>query len=382
MVENCMVVNNNNAIRKDVDTLEQQTKVTQTIDNYNLLTNPLTFQAWTNYSTLTQTNWILDKSNNSIQKAHGTQDDTIQVDYSTLPQLEHKIITGIEIITDITIEDTSGVFNGMYPKINSIEVGDGTTYSAIIKDEDGRLNSSTLITEDYVNVKYGGKNNLWGYNSGDLDNIVNNKLFSIRFNVDLSTSGKTLIFKNTYIKFYFDNFFQTESEAVANRLDLIQYSFLNTSNSLFTLEVDNGYLYEEYYSADVPSFAIIDGNLVAEGNNLPNFKFENGYLYVGDPENCELTLTLPTTATTSDTVNIEVLFTNDSGLAVEGETVSISYSDGSNPETYEINTNSSGVATKSTQFFNTGDIEITASFNGDNYFNKKTVKKTITITGA
>src|SRR5574344_3166669 len=109
MVENCMVVNNNNAIRKDVDTLEQQTKVTQTIDNYNLLTNPLTFQAWTNYSTLTQTNWILDKSNNSIQKAHGTQDDTIQVDYSTLPQLEHKIITGIESITDITIEDTSGV---------------------------------------------------------------------------------------------------------------------------------------------------------------------------------------------------------------------------------------------------------------------------------
>lgn len=368
-----------NIFRKDIDSIEKETKVTQTIDNYNIMDNPLKLQVWTANSGVEHTGWIISESNNSCEKTHGLQSDLINVYFSTLPYLEHKILTGVEIVTDINLLDGGGIFNGVYPIVNSIGVGDGTYFYSINQSEDKTVTSSTPITENLSQVKFGGSTSLWGYSNGGLDSIIKNGNFTIQFNVDLSSTGKSIEFKNTYIKFYFSNFFESESKAVANRLDLIQYSFLNTSNSLFTLNIEDGYLYEEYYSADVPTFTIQDKMLIAEGNNIPDLKFDSstGILYVGSPEECTIDFIGEGGKVATD-VTFGIKFTNASGLPVQGESVKITYTDQATPSDYV--TDSQGEVLITDTFISPLTVDVNVEFKGDDNFNAKTITGKLTIT--
>lgn len=365
--------------RQDIDTLEKQRKVTQTLDNYNIMDSPLTLQVWTANTKVEHTGWVISEADNSCEKAHGVQTDVINVYFSTLPYLEHKIVKGIEIVTDINLVDGDGVFNGMYPLINSVGVGDGTYFYNINKSEQKEVVSGTPIKESLSGISFGNSTELWSYTDGYIDKLINNNQLCIQFNVDVSTTGKKIQFKNTFIKFYFENFFESESKAVANRLDLIQYSFLNTSNSLFTLNIENGYLYEEYYSADVPSFTIQDGYLIAEGNNIPDLKFDSstGILYVGSPEDCTLEF-IGSGGKVGDTIEYGVKFSNLSGLPVQGEKVSIT--DDDRNVTVEYTTNSQGKVLISDTFVSAKNVKVTIDFNGDDNFNAKSITGNLTIT--
>lgn len=400
--------------QRQIDTLEQETKVTQTIDDYNILQSPYTVNVW-NYKdptsnetpTYEYTNWIRNTGLNSITGLHGVETDLIHITFPAIKPLEHKLITRIDIVTDIIVEKDVNVDYDNYPSINNVGIGIKDTYNTIQlstgKNVGVRVNSNTgelegiPISNDMEDVIFtNNENNLiWGYNQENLDQLIQSGEFSVEFNINLGNNTHNITLKNTYLKFYFTDYFESESEAVENRLESLGYTLDNASRNYQLYVDDDGDLWQEYYSRDSPIFSIEDGDLYVEGTNLPTYQYDSfGDLYYGQAEDSSIYLTITNQTSinnyhTSDTLLITtaLLYGEDQRVPNRNLTLTIYKQDGNtyniyplgfdNP--YTLQTDTDGYAYQTINLNTKGTYKIEVTNTSDNYYNTSTDNLIITI---
>lgn len=310
--------------QRQVDVLEQESDVTQTIDDYNVMKSPFSFNLWDYRDPSTDEdcvvyapNWVL--GNNRITATHGTDMELLTVSYPPIKPLEHKIITKVEIVTDILITgegDTSPIFN-------SVSIGNGESYYACHSSTDGSVRSGDALTESKYGMLF--TETLWGYSQQDIGNLLQSHLH-VQFNVDLSSNQKTITFQNTFVRVSFNHFFKSESLAVENRLGLLGYRLDSDDELTYKLYIDDeGYLVEEYSDVNSPLFSIEfnednEGILYVDGEYLPDYQLDTfGYLYYGSVEQGSVYLFLSnadrtdTTYHTGDNLTLTIAFLNSVG---------------------------------------------------------------------
>lgn len=373
--------------QRQVDVLEQESDVTQTIDDFNVMQSPYIFNLWDYRDptslkdcSVSAPNWVL--GNNKITATHGTDMELLVVSYPPITPLEHKLITNVEIITDILITgegDTSPIFN-------SVSLGDGEYFYASHSSTEREVVSGKAVTESVYGAVF--TETLWGYSQKGIVNLFQSGNLAIQFNIDLSSNQKTITLQNTKVRVTFDHFFESESLAVENRLGLLGYS-LGEKGVDYSLYIDkDGYLIEEYTGVSSPVFTIeFDngiGNLYVEGSNLPDFHLDaNGNLFYGSVEDGSIYVYMNNidrndgTYHIGDNITLTVAFRNNVDGRVPNRELLL-YIDSN--QIIPVTTDDDGYYSTTVSFNTSGNHTVTVINIADNSYNFASASETIEVT--